>query len=246
METRTIDSLTLSHASTMFPAMPAAEYATLVASVRERGVMQPIAINASNEVIDGRHRLNAARDAGMFQVPVVIVDGDAVDAAVAANMERRTMTPSQRAALAVFYMQSTGRAPSREAARRFHVSHTIVAACAKLVQHGHADALPRIIAGELSVWKALREFGIVATPVAAPVAVVADDAPVAEPVAPVTTIALVAAPRGLREDVAAVIEAYIAGTDVGVACREARVDVAALDALATYLYNAADIIGSRG
>jgi ParB/RepB/Spo0J family partition protein len=236
-------ALQIDPASTMFPALPAGEMRALQDSIAANGIMQPIIINAeTGRVIDGRHRLQAAIALGMADVPVIAVEGDAVQTAIAANMARRSLTPSQRAAMAVSLMTSSGRAANAAAAARFHVSAGIIAACVRLVERAGRDVLPRVIAGEVSIWGALREAGAaygngravaveVAAPAPAPVAaVIVESAPV---------------PAGLSADVAAIIAAFAAGTPVAEAMRGSAVTVEAIDALATYLFAAADIAALR-
>jgi hypothetical protein len=241
MNTANTTALRINAASAMFPALPDADRIALEDSIRVNGIMQPLILNADGEVIDGRHRLAAAIALGLPTVPVVTVTGNEVDAAISANMDRRVMTPSQRAALAVSLMPSSGRAANAAAAARFHVSPAIIAAAVRLVAAAGRDVLPSIIAGDVSIWSALRangaQYARAATP--APVAVAVE---VAAPVVPVESAPV---PAGLTADVAAIVAAFAAGQDVAAAMRGATVTADALDALATYLFAAADIAAQR-
>jgi ParB/RepB/Spo0J family partition protein len=240
--TRNAAALTISHAAEMFPALPAAEFDALVSSIRANGILQPVIVNAADEVIDGRHRLNAARAVGLDTVPVVIVDGDDVQSAIAANMARRVLTPSQRGAMAASLMGAdTSRAARAAYSSQFRVSASILAACLRLRAASNL-ALQDVIAGRVSVWEALRGAGVTTyarTVVAAPVAMV-EPAPVA-PAAPVESAPV---PAGLSPALAAVLAAYAAGTLAPVAVQGAAVTVAELDRLATFLFDAADVLAT--
>lgn len=88
--------------SAMFPDMTPDAYAGLVRSVREHGAMKPVVL-CDDKVLDGWHRYKAYKEAG---VPFDVADwdgeyGSPLKFAIAENLDRRDLTPSQRAALAV-------------------------------------------------------------------------------------------------------------------------------------------------
>ena len=81
-----------------------AAFPDLVASVRERGVLQPILAtrgeNGGYTVIAGERRLEAAREAGLAEVPVVLRDvspAEALALAVIENVQRRDLNPIEEA-----------------------------------------------------------------------------------------------------------------------------------------------------
>jgi len=88
--------------ASLVPPMTSEEYAALRASIRERGLRSPLEIDPSGTVLDGHHRLRAALELGLEQVPVRVVDPeDPVGYVIEAAIRRRQLSPSQRAALAV-------------------------------------------------------------------------------------------------------------------------------------------------
>ena len=84
------------------PVMSAAERALLVEDVRGRGIHSRLEVTAEGVVLDGRHRLEVARELGLEVVPVrVVAPADEVEHMVRAALARRHLTASQRGALAV-------------------------------------------------------------------------------------------------------------------------------------------------
>jgi len=80
--------------------MAAVEATGLRADIIRRGIVTPLAITKDGVVLDGRHRLRIALELGLDQVPVRVVDpDDEVDFMLSAALQRRQLTPSQRAAL---------------------------------------------------------------------------------------------------------------------------------------------------
>ena len=78
----------------------------LVASLRERGIIQPIiarpvsGVSDVYEIIAGERRWRAAQRAGLHEVPVVIVeatDADALQLAIIENVQRADLNPLEEA-----------------------------------------------------------------------------------------------------------------------------------------------------
>lgn len=74
----------------------------LVASVRERGILNAISVMETPEglqLIDGRHRLTAAEVAGLSEIPAIIMTGitesDQLEMQVIANVQRVDTKPAQ-------------------------------------------------------------------------------------------------------------------------------------------------------
>jgi N6-adenosine-specific RNA methylase IME4 len=87
------------------------------ADVAERGIQVPLDITKDGVVLDGRHRHRLALELGVEEVPVRIVEPpDEVEYMLLAALQRRQLTGSQRAALALEL--DDYRARSAEAARR--------------------------------------------------------------------------------------------------------------------------------
>lgn len=77
----------------------------LTASIRERGIIQPIVVRARGaddyEIIAGERRWRAAQRAGLHEVPVVVLDvsdGEALELAIIENVQRTDLNPLEEAA----------------------------------------------------------------------------------------------------------------------------------------------------
>ena len=86
---------------------PIAQLDELAASIKERGIIQPIAVRpvrgASDayEIIAGERRWQAAQRAGLHEVPVVVLDVSDVEAlepAIIENVQREDLNPLEEAA----------------------------------------------------------------------------------------------------------------------------------------------------
>jgi hypothetical protein len=74
----------------------------LRADIDRRGLLVPLDISSNKTVLDGVARLRAARELRIAQVPVrVVAPDDEVEYMLLAGLERRQLTASQRAALAL-------------------------------------------------------------------------------------------------------------------------------------------------
>jgi ParB family chromosome partitioning protein len=85
---------------------PDTELDELAASLRERGIIQPIVARAVHgaadafEIIAGERRWRAAQRAGLHEVPVVIIeatDGEALQLAIIENVQRTDLNPLEEA-----------------------------------------------------------------------------------------------------------------------------------------------------
>lgn len=85
----------------LFPPLPQAEFAALVADIATRGLVHPIVLH-EGLVLDGRNRLLACRRAGVEpRFTPWRGTGSPVTWAISTNMVRRHLTSSQRAVLAL-------------------------------------------------------------------------------------------------------------------------------------------------
>jgi ParB family transcriptional regulator, chromosome partitioning protein len=84
-----------------------AELDELAASIKERGVIQPIAVrpvpgaSGDFEIIAGERRWRAAQRAGIHDVPVVVLevsDAEALELAIIENVQREDLNPLEEAA----------------------------------------------------------------------------------------------------------------------------------------------------
>ena len=78
----------------------------LTASIRQRGIIQPIVVRAggkpdSYEIIAGERRWRAAQKAGLHEVPIVVVEADdktSLEYAIIENVQRTDLNPIEEAA----------------------------------------------------------------------------------------------------------------------------------------------------
>jgi len=82
---------------------PDESIAELAASIKERGIVQPLLVRASDqgyELIAGERRLRAASLAGLKQVPAIIMeaaDRDSLELALVENLQREDLNPLEEA-----------------------------------------------------------------------------------------------------------------------------------------------------
>jgi len=85
---------------------PNAELDELAASLRERGIIQPIVVRAARgvadgyEIVAGERRWRAAQRAGLHEVPVVVIeatDAEALQLAIIENVQRADLNPLEEA-----------------------------------------------------------------------------------------------------------------------------------------------------
>lgn len=81
----------------LFPMLAEDELAELADDIKQRGLLQPIVLDAKGLVLDGRNRLAACNQAGV-KPDFVTYEGDDVDGyALAVNIRRRNLTKGQQA-----------------------------------------------------------------------------------------------------------------------------------------------------
>ena len=156
-----------------FPKMSADEFEGLKASIKDNGQLEPIRV-WDGQIIDGRHRYLAAQELGLEPI-TINVDCDEAQAqlmAVSLNANRRNLTTSQRAgvALALFgdkmatrtdagamgAASRDGRAPDfggkltvQEVAAAVGVSASTIESVKAMVRED-PDNLQRLIDGEIT------------------------------------------------------------------------------------------------
>jgi N6-adenosine-specific RNA methylase IME4 len=113
---RPLRELTVHERADLVPDMTREEYEGLLADIRERGLVTPVDVTAKGVVLDGRHRLRAAGDLALLEVPVrVVTPSDELEHMVLAALQRRHLSASQKAALA---LELADYRQAREEARR--------------------------------------------------------------------------------------------------------------------------------
>ena len=117
---------------------PAAELDELVASLRERGIIQPIVVRPvrgaaeSFEIIAGERRWRAAQRAGLHEVPVVSIeasDAEALQIAIIENVQRADLNALEEAEGYRALMEEFGNSQDEVAKTigksRSHVANTL-------------------------------------------------------------------------------------------------------------------------
>ena len=104
LRTLAIDAIRVDDTLNPRSAGDAGKLAELTESIRQHGVLQPILVTPTAEddaytVIAGHRRLEAARRAGLAEVPAVVreTDGHALELAVIENLQRENLSPIEEA-----------------------------------------------------------------------------------------------------------------------------------------------------
>lgn len=84
----------------LFPMLADDELDELAADVAERGLLQPIVLDADGRVLDGRNRLAACEKAGVEPAFVTYDGDDPAGYALSVNIARRHLTTGARAVVA--------------------------------------------------------------------------------------------------------------------------------------------------
>jgi len=116
-----------------------AKMAELVASIREKGVIQPLVVRHAGDhyqIIAGERRWRASQRAGLKEVPVVIQDVSedwAMEMALIENIQREDLNPIEEAE-AYRYLMSTFDLSQEEVARRVGRERPTVANSLRLLR----------------------------------------------------------------------------------------------------------------
>lgn len=87
-------------AADLFPMMDEADLRALAADIKERGLLEPVVMDADGRIIDGRNRYQACNLAGVQVRTVTYTGDDPIGESLSRNLRRRHLTESQRAMLA--------------------------------------------------------------------------------------------------------------------------------------------------
>jgi len=92
------------------PRSTMGDLAELVASIREKGVLEPILVRprpgvgetagGSFQIISGERRYRAAQEAGLYEVPAIemdVTEQEALEIALIENLQRKDLTPFEEA-----------------------------------------------------------------------------------------------------------------------------------------------------
>lgn len=160
-EQRPTRTLRLHEQAQLVPSMSPSEFAAFLADVAANGIEQPLAITADAVVLDGRHRLHAARELGLERVPVrVVAPPDPVGFMLRSALQRRQLSASQRAALALDLFDDEPVATLPPGGRSRDLAAEAAGVCPRTVQdartvRNHDPALfERIRSGEIPAHQA--------------------------------------------------------------------------------------------
>ncbi|HUP22980.1 MAG TPA: MT-A70 family methyltransferase [Thermoanaerobaculia bacterium] len=145
-ESRRSSALRLHPQATLVPELSIAEYRGLCSSIAEHGILVPLDVTHEGVVLDGRARLKAARELGLELVPVRIVEpSDPVTYLVRVAIERRNLSASQKAAIAVRFADYEAMREENRARQRANLRQN--AEVATLPPRGKSCELVADIAG---------------------------------------------------------------------------------------------------
>jgi hypothetical protein len=132
----------------LFPMLAEDDLAALAEHIKENGLQQPIVIDDTGQLIDGRNRLAACDLAGVEPVYSELNGHDAVAFIWGANTKRRQMTKGQVAMIGAMGFPNVGKSAESKVAKMVGVSHGTMGKAFAVKQHA-PDLVERIIAGEL-------------------------------------------------------------------------------------------------
>lgn len=171
------ESLKQHPSAEMVPEMRPAEWSDFYADIAFRGIKVPLEVLGDGTVIDGRHRLKAALELNLLEVPIVDapLNGDDPTAyMLKAAVLRRHLTDDQRALMAAMWAQENKRQGERvdltsgerqpevdghprrqQAAADFKVSPTKIKH-ATTVLHADKELAKKVHSGEIALKNAHR------------------------------------------------------------------------------------------
>jgi len=106
------------------PPMNKKKWAEFVANIKENGIRQPLTVTKGFRVIDGKHRLKAAKELGIESVRVIIedIDENSIPSYISdTKLQRDDLKRGQKAAIVIrlFYEEERQKAREREARTQF-------------------------------------------------------------------------------------------------------------------------------
>jgi len=121
----------------VMPPLAPDEYAALEASIRERGVLEPVPVDEDGAIIDGYHRSEIAQRLGVdwpTRVVAGLTDAEKRTMAFELNLNRRHLNREQKRRLVAASLKADPQLSDREHARRTGVTHPTVAAVSRELQ----------------------------------------------------------------------------------------------------------------
>lgn len=136
----------------LFPMLADDELAELAADISERGLLQPVVLDAEGRVLDGRNRL-AACEMAEIEPSFITYDGDDADGyALAVNIQRRNLTKGQIAMVAAKAFATNGfiYGEKQRSSKAAGISASRVRT-AKVVLESASDLVDAVISGATSL-----------------------------------------------------------------------------------------------
>ncbi len=136
----------------VLPALPPDEYAQLLDSILQRGVLQPLLITADHVLIDGHERWKAIQELGLSRYPLRLLgnlsEPERVELAIRVNLERRHLSVAQRRELAARLLKADPSRTNRAVAGTVGCDHkTVGKVRGRLQQVGEIPKVDRASTG---------------------------------------------------------------------------------------------------
>jgi ParB-like chromosome segregation protein Spo0J len=152
-----------------FPPLAPEAFDALCADIQANGLRNPITVDKDGQVLDGRNRLAACENVGVNPVFETYTGDDPEGFILSANVHRRHITPSQRAAVIVLQIRKGGfKAVKRKGESTRETLASMAGTSLGTVQAAQyvsdkggrraSELLESVISGELSLQKAKREI----------------------------------------------------------------------------------------
>jgi ParB-like chromosome segregation protein Spo0J len=131
----------------IMPPLSEDEFSALKDDIADRGIMVPVEYDEVGNVLDGHHRIRAARELGLTEWPRMIRAGMTDEQkrrhVRALNLARRHLNQEQRRGLLADQLRDTPEESDRQIARGLGVSHVTVGAVrSELESIGQIDQCP--------------------------------------------------------------------------------------------------------
>jgi len=136
----------------LFPMLTDDELAEMAADIKERGLLQPITIDADGRVLDGRNRVAACKIADVEPRYETYAGDDPEGYAFSVNINRRHLNAGARQIIAEQARRLTGKTKNS-----YSASEAVQLSEAAVVLDWAPDLAPNIVAGAQPLYKAVEE-----------------------------------------------------------------------------------------
>lgn len=148
-------------AAELFPQLEGPEFDAFVADIKARGLVHPI-VTLENEILDGRNRWRACREAKVEPRFEKFRGKDPIDYVISTNVARRHLDEGQRsivaAKLAPLRAGRPGNKPANlpiftqaEAATKLNISERLVRHARKVLDEGAPELIAAVNSGKMAV-----------------------------------------------------------------------------------------------